>query len=133
MKLGTPEELRVSVATLMGYDVETWPTHGNILLAVTAVVALLRNHIDAQPVQWMNDGTPAGTVCDEMLHAHLAEAMTKIEKRNGWDFSEPETNWPKLRAVVAEMQAHRLVRTGQPSVRLQAWAKRIEEAIGAPP
>lgn len=40
---GGLESVRRAVAELMGYDVDTWPAHGNVPLAVVAVVSTLLN------------------------------------------------------------------------------------------
>lgn len=40
------EELRRAVAEVLGQDPETWPSHGNTALAITASVALYKGLAD---------------------------------------------------------------------------------------
>lgn len=43
------DELRRAVASTMGYDPETWPTHRNAPLAIAALVALLKGEAGSPP------------------------------------------------------------------------------------
>lgn len=79
------DELRRSVAQIVGADENTWPTHGNVGLAIASLVAVLKAEADIPEGYTLVPITPTAAMREAFHEAH--------EQWEDGGFDSPDHQW----------------------------------------